>query len=68
MVLPPYVHKGAWSEIRAHFEAVITATELPCMLYNNPIAYGADLHADEVTLLAKRFEHLGAVKDSCALS
>ena len=64
MVLPPYIHHGDSREVRAHFESVFTATPLPCMLYNNPIAYGADLHADEITLLAKRFEHLGAVKES----
>src|SRR4030095_1059086 len=40
MVLPAYVHQGELHETRAHVEAVITATDLPCMLYNNPRAYG----------------------------
>jgi len=43
MALPAYVHNGAWHETRAHFEAVIGATGLPCMLYNNPIVYGTDV-------------------------
>ena len=43
MVLPPYVYQGSWREMEAHFTAVISATELPCMLYNNPIAYGHDV-------------------------
>ena len=43
MVLPPYVYRGDWRETRAHFDAVIGATPLPCMLYNNPIAYGTDV-------------------------
>src|SRR5690606_27021363 len=42
MALPPYVHKGDWAETRAHVEAAISATQLGCMLYNNPIAYGVD--------------------------
>ena len=43
MVLPPYVYKGTWRETRAHFAAVLRATDLSCMLYNNPIAYGTDV-------------------------
>ena len=43
MVLPPYVHNGKMHETRAHFAAIFTATDLPCMLYNNPIAYGTDV-------------------------
>ncbi|EDM73915.1 dihydrodipicolinate synthase family protein [Plesiocystis pacifica SIR-1] len=64
MVLPPYVHKGPWAEIRAHFEAVIEATELPCMLYNNPIAYGTDLLPEQIAELAGAHERVVAVKES----
>ena len=48
MVLPPYVYKGDWRETRAHFAAVICATPLPCMLYNNPIAYGTDVLPEQM--------------------
>ena len=48
MVLPPYVYQGDWRETRAHFEAVIGATDLPCMLYNNPVAYGTDVVPEQV--------------------
>ena len=64
MVLPPYVHKGPWAEIRAHFKAVITATKLPCMLYNNPIAYGTDLMPEQVAELAHAHPQVAAVKES----
>ena len=64
MVLPPYVHGGDLREVVAHFESIFTATRTPCMLYNNPIAYGADLRAPEIAVLAERFPHLGAVKES----
>lgn len=63
MVLPPYVYKGDWRETEAHFSAVIGATKLSCMLYNNPIAYGTDVSAEQVQLLA-RHSNLHAVKES----
>ena len=64
MVLPPYVYRGDWTETRAHFAAVIEATPLSCMLYNNPIAYGTDLSPEQVDDLATSFDNVHAVKDS----
>jgi 4-hydroxy-tetrahydrodipicolinate synthase len=63
MVLPPYVYRGDWRETRAHFSAVIEATSLSCMLYNNPIAYGTDVSAEQLTELASH-DNLHAVKES----
>ncbi|MEZ5964885.1 MAG: dihydrodipicolinate synthase family protein [Planctomycetota bacterium] len=64
MVLPPYVHKGPWREIKAHFEAVLASTDLPCMLYNNPVAYGTDVTAPQMAELAAAHPNLRAVKES----
>ena len=63
MVLPPYVYRGDWRETEAHFSAVIEATSLSCMLYNNPIAYGTDVTAEQLADLA-RHDNLHAVKES----
>jgi 4-hydroxy-tetrahydrodipicolinate synthase len=63
MVLPPYVYKGDWRETEAHFSAVISATKLSCMLYNNPIAYGTDVTAEQIEHLG-RHANLHAVKES----
>jgi 4-hydroxy-tetrahydrodipicolinate synthase len=63
MVLPPYVYRGDWRETDAHFSAVIESTPLSCMLYNNPIAYGTDVSADQLAELA-RHDNLHAVKES----
>ena len=63
MVLPAYVNKGDWRETEAHFNAVIQATPLSCMLYNNPIAYGVHLSAREVDILCRN-QNVHALKDS----
>ena len=42
MVLPPYVYSSDWREMKAHLAAVIQATPLPCIIYNNPVAYKTD--------------------------
>lgn len=64
MVLPPYVHAGPWAETRAHLRAVVGAVELPCMLYNNPIAYGTDLRAEQVAELVELEPRIVALKES----
>lgn len=64
MVLPPYLYKGSWRETRAHFSAVLNATNLSCMLYNNPIAYGTDVTPAQITELAASHSNLHAVKES----
>jgi 4-hydroxy-tetrahydrodipicolinate synthase len=63
MVLPPYVYRGDWRETEAHFSAVISATRLSSMLYNNPIAYGTDVTAEQMEQLAVH-ANLHAVKES----
>jgi 4-hydroxy-tetrahydrodipicolinate synthase len=64
MVLPPYVYKGDWRETHAHYAAVIGATTLSCMLYNNPIAYGTDVSPEQLAQLASEHANLHAVKES----
>ena len=66
MVLPPYVYSTDWREMRAHVSAVIEATSLPCMLYNNPIAYRTDFRPEHVAELAASHANLVAVKESSA--
>jgi len=64
MVLPPYVYLGDWREMKSHVAAVFRATELPCMLYNNPVAYGTDFQPEQIRELATEFENFRAVKES----
>jgi 1-pyrroline-4-hydroxy-2-carboxylate deaminase len=64
MVLPPYVYRGDAREMSAHVSAAIAATPLPCMLYNNPVAYGTDFLPAHIAALAARHPNLVAVKES----
>ena len=64
MVLPPYVYSTDWREMKAHIEALLRATRLSCMLYNNPIAYKTDFLPVQIAELAQRHDNLQAVKES----
>jgi dihydrodipicolinate synthase/N-acetylneuraminate lyase len=66
MVLPPYVYSSDWREMRAHVSAVLAATPLSCMLYNNPIAYKTDFLPEQIAELASSHQNLHAVKESSA--
>src|SRR5262245_13539501 len=43
MVLPAMVYKADGREAMAHFRAVAKATDLPVMIYNNPVSYSVDI-------------------------
>lgn len=42
MVLPAMIYKSDARETIAHFRAVAAASDLPIMIYNNPLAYSVD--------------------------
>ena len=64
MILPPYVYKGDWRETKAHVAAILQATPLPGLLYNNPVAYGVDFTPEQIAELAQDFPNFAAVKES----
>lgn len=64
MVLPPYVYTSDWREMKAHVAAVIRATPLSCMLYNNPVAYKTDFQPEQIAELSAEHANLHAVKES----
>jgi 1-pyrroline-4-hydroxy-2-carboxylate deaminase len=66
MVLPPYVYSTDWREMKAHIAAVLRATNLSCMLYNNPVAYKTDFIPSHIAELAAEHSNLHAVKESSA--
>jgi dihydrodipicolinate synthase/N-acetylneuraminate lyase len=64
MVLPPYVYSTDWREMKAHVSAIISATKLSSMLYNNPPAYKTDFLPEQIAELAAEHPNLHAVKES----
>jgi len=66
MVLPPYVYSTDWREMKAHIEAILRATGLSCMLYNNPVSYQTDFTPEQIRELAEEHPNLHAVKESSA--
>ncbi|MCI4372736.1 MAG: dihydrodipicolinate synthase family protein [Thermoplasmata archaeon] len=64
LVLPPYVYRTDPRETLSHFHAVLGATSVPCMLYNNPSAYGTDVLPEQILELAEEHSLLTGVKES----
>jgi 4-hydroxy-tetrahydrodipicolinate synthase len=64
MVLPPYVYSTDWREMGAHVGAIVAATDLPCLLYNNPVAYKTDFSPEQIAQLAAEHPNVQAVKES----
>lgn len=64
MVLPPYLYSSDWREMKAHMKTVIGATDLPCIIYNNPVAYKTDFLPVHIKELADELPNVAAVKES----
>jgi 4-hydroxy-tetrahydrodipicolinate synthase len=63
MALPALLYNALPHETLAHFRTLARATELPLMLYNNPVLYGVDVTPEIVAELADEL-HIVAVKES----
>ncbi len=63
MVLPAMVYKADGREAMAHFRAVAKATDLPIMIYNNPVSYNVDITPEQFAELADEPKFV-AIKES----
>ncbi|MDP1562538.1 MAG: dihydrodipicolinate synthase family protein [Pirellulaceae bacterium] len=63
MVLPAMVYRSDARETAAHFRAVAKATDLPIMIYNNPVSYKVDIKPEEFVALADE-PNFVAIKES----
>jgi 1-pyrroline-4-hydroxy-2-carboxylate deaminase len=63
MVLPAMVYKADGREAMAHFRAVARATDLPIMIYNNPVSYAVDVTPNMFAELADEPRFV-AIKES----
>jgi 4-hydroxy-tetrahydrodipicolinate synthase len=63
MVLPGMVYKSDTRETVEHFRTIARASDLPVMIYNNPIVYGVDVKPEDFALLADE-KNIVAIKES----
>ena len=63
MMLPPMRYKSTDRETVAYFEAVASSTDLPIMVYNNPVDYKIEVTLDMFETLL-RYDTIQAVKES----
>ncbi|MDN5200093.1 dihydrodipicolinate synthase family protein [Fulvivirgaceae bacterium BMA10] len=63
MLLPPMRYKADDRETVEYFKAVATSTDLPIMIYNNPIDYGIKVTLEMFDEL-QQFSNIQAVKES----
>jgi len=63
MVLPAMVYKSDSRETMAHFRSVAGASDLPIMVYNNPVAYYVDITPEMFAELADEPRFV-AIKES----
>lgn len=63
MALPPMRYKSDERETVTYFKAIADSTDLPIMIYNNPVDYKIDVTLDMFAELAEK-QNIQAVKES----
>ena len=63
MLMPAMLYKGDPRETMTHFRTVAKASDLPVMIYNNPISYGNDITPEMFAELADEKKFV-ALKES----
>lgn len=63
MMLPPMQYKADDRETVHYFKAVAESTDLPIMVYNNPVDYGIEVTVDMMEELTE-YDNIQAIKES----
>ncbi|MCQ2739221.1 MAG: 4-hydroxy-tetrahydrodipicolinate synthase [bacterium] len=61
----PYYNKPSQAGLIEHFSAVAEAVDLPIILYNIPSRTGVNMQSETVKILAKKYQNIVALKQSC---
>lgn len=61
----PYYNKPSQSGMTEHFSAIAKAVDLPVILYNIPSRTGVNMSAETIKALARKFDNIVALKQSC---
>ena len=64
MILPPLLYRADERELVEFFGSVARATELPLMVYNNPLGSGSDLRPELLARLAAAVPRITAFKET----
>lgn len=64
MLMPAMVYKADRDELITHFTTVAKASDLPILLYNNPLAYPGDLTPEILETLCDASDRFVALKES----
>ncbi|EDP95130.1 dihydrodipicolinate synthase family protein [Kordia algicida OT-1] len=64
MMLPPMRYKADGRETVTYFRSVANSTDLPIMIYNNPVDYGIEVTLDMFEELLNDCPNIQAVKES----
>ena len=65
MLLPPMRYPSDQRETMSYLQEVAAVSDVPIMLYNNPVAYGTDLSPEDFATLAQNPKFV-AIKESSA--
>jgi 4-hydroxy-tetrahydrodipicolinate synthase len=61
----PYYNKPSQAGMFAHFSAIAENTDLPIILYNIPSRTGVNMSVETISMLAKKYQNIVALKQSC---
>ncbi len=64
MILPPLLYRADERELVDFFRSVARATELPLLVYNNPLGSGSDLEPELLARLAREVPSITAFKET----
>ncbi len=64
MVLPPLLYRADERELIEFFGSVAGATDLPLLVYNNPLGSGSDLEPELLATIAREVPMIAAFKET----
>ena len=64
MVLPPLLYRADERELIEFFGSVARATDLPLLVYNNPLGSGSDLEPELLATIAREVPMIAAFKET----
>jgi len=62
----PYYNKPSQAGMIEHFSAIAEAVDIPVILYNIPSRTGVNMSVETVRTLARKYDNIVALKQSCA--